>query len=150
MNERCEKMEKYCLQYGITQHHLELLLEYSKSQSYLPDSLQITLKTAITNGLVYEVYQRCKHHGKLVTTQMILCLLNKKYDKLLLLYTRVRRLVTKITKLRCAAKSAYCDEVVNFLDILKGRDVSEQIVNIPEDEAQRVYQVQINNNNVVK
>ena len=111
---------------------------YSKSQSYLPDSLQITLKTAITNGLVYEIYQRCKHHGKLVTTQMILCLLNKKYDKLLLLYTRVRRLVTKITKLRCAAKSAYCDEVVNFLDLLKDRDVSEQIVNM------------INNNNVVK
>ena len=148
MNERCEKMEKYCLQYGITQHHLELLLEYSKSQSYLPDSLQITLLK--TNGLVYEIYQRCKHHEKLVTTQMILGLLNKKYDKLLLLYTRVRRLVTKITKLRCAAKSAYCDEVVNFLDILKDRDVSEQIVNIPEDEAQRVYQVQINNNNVVK
>ena len=91
-----------------------------------------------------------KHHGKLVTTHMILCLLNKKYDKLLLLYMRVRRLVTKITKLRCAAKSAYCDEVVNFLDILKDCDVSEQIVNIPEDEAQRVYQVQINNNNVVK
>ena len=44
--------------------------------------------------------------------------------------------MTKITKLRCAAKSAYCDEVVNFLDILKDRDVSEQIVNIPEDEAQ--------------
>ena len=35
---------------------------------------------------------------------------------------RVRRLVTKITKLRCAAKSAYCDEVVSFLDI---RDVSD-------------------------
>ena len=114
-----------------------------------PGSDRVTLKTAITNGLVYEIYQRCKHHGKLVTTQMIF-IRYKKYDKLLLLYTRVRRLVTKITKLRCAAKSAYCDEVVNFLDILKDCDVSEQIVNIPEDEAQRVYQVQINNNNVVK
>ena len=60
--------------------------------------------------------------------------------------------MTKITKLRCAAKSAHCecDEVVNFLDILKDCDVSEQIVNIPEDEAQRVYEVQINNNSVVK
>ena len=43
----------------------------------------------------------------------------------------------------------YCDEVVNFFDILKDRDVSDQIVNIPEDEAQRLYQVQLNNNNVV-
>ena len=83
MNECCEKMEKYCLQYVITQHHLELLLVhyyYSKSHSYLPDSLQKTLKTAIINGLVYEMYQRCKHHGKSATIQMILCLLNKKYD----------------------------------------------------------------------
>ena len=88
MNECCEKMEKYCLQYGITQHHLELLLEYSKSHSYLPDSLQITLKNAVTNGLVYEIYQRCKHHGKLATIQLILCLLNKKYDNLLQLNTR--------------------------------------------------------------
>ena len=77
MNECCEKMEKYCLQYVITQHHLELLLEYSKSHSFLPDSLKITLKTAITNGLVYEMYQRCKHHGKFSTIQMILCLPNK-------------------------------------------------------------------------
>ena len=77
MNECCEKIEKYCLQYVITQHHLELLSEYYKSHSYLPDSLQIILKTAITNGLVYEIW--CKHHdhGKLVTIQMILCLLNK-------------------------------------------------------------------------
>ena len=75
-------MEKYCLQYGITQHHLELLLKYSKSHSYLPDSLQITLKNAITNGLVYEIYQRCEHHGKLATIQMILFLLNKKFDNL--------------------------------------------------------------------
>ena len=29
------------------------------------------------NGLVYEIYQRCKHHGKFATIQMILCLLNK-------------------------------------------------------------------------
>ena len=67
--------------------------------------------------------------------------------------TQVRRLVTKIAKLRYAAKSAYsgyCDEVLSFLDILKDRDVSDQIVNIPEDKAQRQYQVQLNNNNVVK
>ena len=64
--------------------------------------------------------------------------------------TQVRRLVTKIAKLRYAAKSAYCDEVLSFLDILKDRDVSDQIVNIPEDKAQRLYQVQLNNNNVVK
>ena len=51
--------------------------------------------------------------------------------------TQVRRLVTKIAKLRYAAKSAYCD-------------VSDQIVNIPEDKAQRLYQVQLNNNKVVK
>ena len=65
---------------------------------------------------------------------------------------QVRRLVTKIAKLRYAAKSAYCDEVLSFLDILhvKDRDVSDQIVNIPEDKAQRLYQVQLNNNNVVK
>ena len=43
-----------------------------------------------------------------------------------------------------------CDEVLSFLDILKDRDVSDQIVNIPEDKAQRQYQVQLNNNNVVK
>ena len=43
---------------------------------------------------------------------------------------RVSRLVTN-TKLRCAAKSAYCDEVVNFHDILlKDCDVCEEIVNI--------------------
>ena len=142
-------MDKYCLQYGITQHHLELLLEYSKSHNYLPDSLQITLQNDITNGLVYEICQRCKHHGKLVTIQMILCLLNKKYDKLLLLSTRVSRLVTKISKLRGAAKSAYCDEVVNFLDIMKGRDDYDQIVNIPEDEAQILYQVHLNITNIV-
>ena len=64
--------------------------------------------------------------------------------------TQVRRLVTKIAKLRCAAKSAYCDEVLSFLDILKDCDVSDQIVNIPEDKAQHLYQVQLNNNNVVK
>ena len=58
--------------------------------------------------------------------------------------------MTKIAKLRYAAKSAYCDEVLSFLDILKDRDVSDQIVNIPEDKAQRLYQVQLNNNNVVK
>ena len=58
--------------------------------------------------------------------------------------------MTKITKLRCAAKSAYCNEVVSFLDILKDHDVSDQIANIPEDKAQRLYQVQLNNNNVVK
>ena len=63
--------------------------------------------------------------------------------------TQVRRLVTKIAKLRHAAKSAYCDEVLSFLDILKDCDVSDQIVNIPEDKAQRLYQVQLNNNNVV-
>ena len=51
--------------------------------------------------------------------------------------TQVRRLVTKIAKLRYAAKSAYCDEVLSFLEILKDRDVSDQIVNIPEDKAQR-------------
>ena len=64
--------------------------------------------------------------------------------------TQARRLVTKIAKLRYAAKSAYCDEVLSFLDILKDCDVSDQIVNIPEDKAQRLYQVQLNNNNVVK
>ena len=63
---------------------------------------------------------------------------------------QVRRLVIKIAKLRYAAKSAYCDEVLSFLDILKDCDVSDQIVNIPEDKAQRLYQVQLNNNNVVK
>ena len=63
---------------------------------------------------------------------------------------QVRRLVTKIAKLRCAAKSAYCDEVLSFLDIRKNRHVSDQIVNILEDKAQRLYQVQLNNNNVVK
>ena len=64
--------------------------------------------------------------------------------------TQVRRLVTKIAKLRYAAKSAYCDEVLSFLDILKDRDVSDQIANIPEDKAQRLYQVQLNSNNVVR
>ena len=64
--------------------------------------------------------------------------------------TQVRRLVTKIAKLRYAAKSAYCDEVLSFLDILKDRDVSDQIANIPDDKAQRLYQVQLNNNNVVR
>ena len=64
--------------------------------------------------------------------------------------TQVRRLVTKIAKLRYAAKSAYCVEVLSFLHILKDRDVSDQIVDIPEDKAQRLYQVQLNNNNVVK
>ena len=37
---------------------------------------------------------------------------------------------------------------VSFLDILKDREVSDQIVNIPEDKAQR--QAQLNNNTVVK
>ena len=64
--------------------------------------------------------------------------------------TRVRRKKSKITILRCAAKSAYCDEVVSFLDIRKDCDVSDQIVHVPEDKAQRLYQVQLNNNNVVK
>ena len=63
----------YNFEYGITLHYLELLLEYFKSLSYLPYSLQITLKTAIAHGLVYDIYQKCKHHGKLVTTQLILC-----------------------------------------------------------------------------
>ena len=67
--------------------------------------------------------------------------------------TQVRRLVTKSVKLQYAAKSAYCHSVMkflSFLDILKDRDVSDQIVNIPEDKAQRLYQVQLNSNNVVK
>ena len=77
---------------------------------------------------------------------MLYIKINKqKYDNLLLLNT----LVTKITKLRCAAKSAYCVEVVSFLAILKGRDVSDQMVNIPEDKAQSPHQVQLNINNVV-
>ena len=58
--------------------------------------------------------------------------------------------MTKTAKLQYAAKSAYCDEVLSFLDILRDRAVSDQIVNIPEDKAQRLYQVQLNNNNVVK
>ena len=72
---------------------------------------------------------------------MLYIKINKqKYDNLLLLNT----LVTKITKLRCAAKSAYCVEIVSFLAILKGRDVSDQMVNIPEDKAQSLHQVQLN------
>ena len=67
-----------------------------------------------------------------------------------MLNTQVRRFVTKIAKFRYAAKSAYCDEVLSFLDILKDCDVSDQIVNIPEDKAQRLYQVQNNNIIVVK
>ena len=44
---------------------------------------------------------------------------------------------------------AYCDEVVHFFNILNDRYVSDQIMNIADDEAQSLYHVQLNNDNVI-
>ena len=60
--------------------------------------------------LLYPVLVVAKKSGKYDKKAFLngdVLLINNVLDKLLLLYTRVIRLVTKITKLLCAAKSAY-------------------------------------------